>query len=242
MSELKLGSKIKGVLNDFVASLEKLYKKELISVILYGSAASGEFVDRHSNLNVLVVLRDIDLSALKKSSGVINKWKFQAINPLFFSEDYIKSSTDIFPIEFLDMKENYSVLRGKDVLREVSIDTRNLRFQCEHELKVKLIYLRQSFLKNIKDKALLEKILFKSFNSVMHILRNVVRLKGEEPSYLKQDILKDVASNFQINRDTWEKILAAKNKQLKLSSAEIELLFTSFIRDLDNIANLVDKL
>jgi len=242
MPELKLENKVKGLLNDFVASLDNLYKDDLISVILYGSAASGEFVNRHSDLNVLVVLKDVGLESLKSSSKLINKWKFRTIRPLFFSQDYINSSSDVFPIEFLDMKENYLVLTGNDVLKDIRIDTKNLRFQCEQELKIKLISLRHAFLRNLRDKAMLRVLLFKSFNSIMHILRNVLRIKGKLPPYLKQDILREVALNFQINQEVWEKILAAKNKQVKLNAAEIELLFIGFIKDLDRIANLVDKL
>lgn len=242
MPELKLEDKVKTVLDNFAASLENNFKDQLVSVILYGSAASGEFVNRHSNLNVLVVLKNTDLENLKKASGLVNKWKFRLIHPLFFSEDYIKSSTDVFPIEFLDMKENYAVLTGKDVLKDTSIDTKNLRFQCEQELKIKLISLRQMFLRNNRDKAALKALLFKSLNSVMHILRNVIRIKGKQPPYLKQDILKEIVLNFQINQDVWNKILAAKNKQVKLNSEQIELLFIGFVRDLEKIVNLVDKL
>lgn len=239
MPELKLKQKFQNILNDFIQSLQKAYKDELVSVILYGSAASGEFIHRHSNLNLLVVLKNTDLENLKIASGLINKRKFRTVHPLFFTEEYIKNSSDVFPIEFLDMKENYTVLAGSDVLRDISIDTRNLRFQCEQELKVKLISLKQLFLRNNKDKAALKSLLFKSFTSVMHILRNVIRLKGKQPPYLKEDILKEVALEFQIDTNTWQKILAGKFKQIKLGGREIEQLFIHFVRDLEEISEKV---
>lgn len=242
MPELKLEQKFQNILNDFIQSLQKIYKDELVSIILYGSAASGEFIHRHSNLNLLVILKNTDLENLKIASGLINKWKFRMVHPLFFTEEYIKGSSDVFPIEFLDMKENYTVLVGSDVLRDISIDTRNLRFQCEQELKVKLISLKQLFLRSNKDKAALKSLLFKSFTSVMHILRNIIRLKGKQSPYLKEDILKEVALEFQIDTNTWQKILAGKFKQIKLGGREIEQLFINFVRDLEKIINLVDKL
>ena len=57
------------------------------------------------------------------------------INPVFFTEDYIIRSTDVFPIEFLDMKENHVTLYGKDLFEAIAVDTKNLRFQCEQEIK-----------------------------------------------------------------------------------------------------------
>ena len=200
MEEPNLPKNLKDILEELIQGLKKVYADTLVCVILYGSAASGEFIDRHSNLNLLVVLKDTSLQNLKKASGFINRRKFAFVHPLFLTEEYIKSSSDVFPIEFLDMKENYRLLYGRDILAGVAIDTRNLRFQCEQELKSKLIVLRQMYLRRNKDSAGLRALLFKSFNSVMHILRNVLRLKGKEPAYLKQDILQDVAANFAINK------------------------------------------
>lgn len=242
MPELNLSPKIKNLLSEFSRGLEGIYGQELISVILYGSGASGEFVESRSNLNLLVVLKDDSPVHLKMASGLVRKPKFKAIKPLFFSREYINNSLDVFPIEFLDMKENYSVLSGLDILKDISVDTRNLRFQCEQELKLKLIRLRQLFLLESANIPLLRQALFKAFTSVMHILRNVIRLKGRQPPYLKDKILDAVASEFQIDKDCWFKILSAKNNRIKLASREIEALFTGFLKDLKNLAEAVDKL
>ena len=242
MPECKLNIKLRKILNVFVENIKNAFKENLVSVILYGSASSGEFIDKHSDINVLVVLKSIDLANLKMVSGLINKPKFRLIQPLFFTEGYIRSSTDVFPIEFLDMKENYTVLAGVDILKDLVIDLKNLRFQCEQELRVKLIALRQFYLSKNKDKSALSDFLFKSFNSIMHILRNVLRLKGEQPPYLKQDILNCIAAEFHIDKDTWVEILSAKNKQKKLNRLELERLFINFVGDLEGIINVIDRL
>lgn len=239
MKDLNIPGKLKKNLEDFLQRLKEIYQEALVSIILYGSAASGEFVDKHSNLNVLAVLTNTDLENLNKASKVINK--FRMINPLFLTEDYIVNSLDIFPIEFLDMKENYFVLYGKDVLKDIHIDTKNLRFQCEQELKAKLINLKQLYLRINKEKVALRNLLFKSFTSILHILRNVLRLKGKIPPYKKEDIIKELHQEFQIDRGIWDKILAAKNKQIKLSAKEIEFLFINFVKELGKIVDVVDK-
>ncbi len=239
MQELRLPAKHKESIQGFIDRLIGVYQDSLISVILYGSAASGEFIDRHSNLNLLVVLKNTDLGNLKIASRVMDKFKM--INPLFFTEDYINNSTDIFPIEFLDMQENYFVLYGRDVLKGINIDISNLRFQCEQELKVKLIKLRQSYL-TIDNKSALRILLFKSFTSILHILRNVLRLKGKKPPYNKEDILKELALEFHFDLEAWGKILAARNKQIKLSHRDTEELFVNFVRELEKIVETVDRL
>ena len=240
MEELKIPSRIKNNIQLFIQKLKEIYKQDLISVILYGSAASGEFVDKHSNLNFLVVLTNTDLENLREASRLMTK--FTIFNPLFLTENYIASSTDIFPIEFLDMQENYFVLYGRDILKDINIDITNLRFQCEQELKVKLINLKQLYLRINKNKTALRSLLFKSFTSILHILRNVLRLKAKLPAYKKEDILKELAAEFQIDMNIWGKILAAKVKQIKLNSKDTEQLFIDFIKELERVVDIVDKM
>ena len=242
MEELRLNNKLRAALSDFVLNLGKILNETLVSVILYGSAASGEFTDEHSNLNLLVVLKNSGLENLRAVSGLINQRRFRLIHPLILSEEYIQNSTDVFPIEFLDLKENYLVLAGRDVLKGISVDTKNLRFQCEHELKSKLIGLRQFYLRNNRQRLALLNFLLKSFTSTLHILRNVMRLKGKEAHYLKEDILKDISAEFKIDKDAWGKLAAVKNKRLKLNKNQIDELFVDFAHDLEKIVGIIDKL
>ncbi len=58
--------------------------------------------------------------------------------PLFLTEEQINSSTDIFPIEFLDMQENYTVIYGKDVLRDISVDIKNLQKFTKIQKKIRI--------------------------------------------------------------------------------------------------------
>ena len=241
MEELSLPEKLKDTLNEFIIRLKNTYGEELISIVLYGSGASGEFTTRYSNVNLLVILKDTSLDNLNKISTLITRHKFQMIKPLFFSEGYIKRSIDVFPIEFLDMKENHIVLHGKDVLSSLAIDIKNLRFQCEQELKAKLVNIKDAYLR-IRNKQELKRLLFSSFTSIIHILRNLVRLKGNSPSYLKEDVLKDISREFNIDTTNFNKILDAKKKNLILSSEETESLFFALVTDLEKIIDIVDKL
>jgi predicted nucleotidyltransferase len=240
MSELKKG--LQEALNNFTRGLQKAFGDNLLSVILYGSGASNEFVEKRSNLNLLVVLKNADLENLSAASGLIKRYRYRFIQPLFFSEEYLKKSTDVFPIEFLDMKENYRVLLGRDVLKDAFIDTKNLRFQCEQELKAKLISLRQLYLGRSKDTTVLLEFLLKSFTSILHIVRNVLRLKGKQPPYTKEAIINEVNAEFCVDTKTWERLLAAKGRRIRLHTKEIDLLFKNFVRDLEKIINIVDSL
>jgi len=240
MENLKMPDKLKVILKTFTDDLLEIYQGELVSVVLYGSAASGEFVDKHSNLNLLIVLKNTGFNDLKKSAKILRRFKM--LNVLFLTESYILSSLDIFPIEFLDMQENNFVLYGKDILKDIHIDTRNLRFQCEQELKQKLLKLQHAYIRAGSNNRILNTLLFSFFTSILHILRNVLRLKGIAPAYLKHEIIKELALQFNIESLLWEKILAARNKQIKLSAHESEELFIDFIKEVEIIISAVDRM
>ncbi len=240
MQEINISEKLKNSISLFVDRLKSIYAEQLVSVIFYGSAVSAEFVNKHSNLNFLIVLKDTDLSILKKASGIVRK--FRLFEALFLTEDYINSSTDIFPIEFLDMQENYKVVYGKDLLKDILIDTKNLRFQCEHELKVKLIALRQLYLRFSRDNLILQGALLKSFTSVLHISRNILRLKGKPAPYKKELIIGSLAATFPIDITVWQRILSIKNKEEKLSGLNTEALFIQFVKEVEKVVAVVDQL
>jgi len=225
MENINLLGKFKNILESFVSSLKETYEEGLVSVILYGSAARGEFSGKYSNLNLLVVLNDTSLPNLKKVSKLVNKIKFRRLNVLFFTPDHIKTSTDVFPIEFLDLKAHHIVLYGKDALKDVQVDIRNLRFQCEQELKEKLLNIKARYLRS-RSKFALKDLLFASFTSVSHITKSLNR----------------ITDKVSADSEVFRKIKEAKAGNVRLSSGEIESLFSDFVAELEKIVDLVDKI
>jgi predicted nucleotidyltransferase len=226
--------------DEFVNKLKEIYADGLVSAILYGSAASGEYVERHSNINLLIVLKDTSLPNLAKISPVINSFRFRTISPIFMTEHYIKSSCDIFPIEFLDMKENSLILYGKDVIKDINVDLKHLRFQCEQELKSKIVNIKRSYLGRMSRHGM-EQLLFKSLTSSLHILRNLIRLKGRVPPYEKDNVLKVLSAEFGLDITTPEIILSAKNDRRKLKPKELEDLLYELVAFLERASDTADR-
>ncbi|MCX5700207.1 MAG: hypothetical protein NTZ63_01500 [Candidatus Omnitrophica bacterium] len=240
MLEINVPDKIKQHINLFVDKLKSTLQEDLVSISIYGSAVSNEFVDNHSDVNFLIVLKNTDLQNLKRISKLTEK--FPLFQPLFLTQAYITSSVDIFPIEFLDMQENYLLIYGKDVLKELRIDIKNLRFQCEQELKIKLIGLRQFYLRNHIDKPALLQALLKTFTSVLHISKNILRLKEKPLVYKKELVINGLSEVFIIDINLWRELLSAKNKKTRLRNSDIESNFISFTNELQKLVDYVDKL
>ena len=245
MENLNLPESFVKMLDEFIDKLKCVYGgRELISVILYGSAARGDFSNANSNINLAVVLTDSGLANLKRMAAFAGAKAFKPLNVIYFTENYIRNSADVFPIEFLDMKESNIVLFGKDLLKGLDIDAKNLRFQCEQELKAKLINLKRLYLRNIRDRAALGGLLFRYFTSCLHIFKNLIRLKGAKASgaYSKKDIMEAMEREFGMDPGVFMKIMEAKNRDSRLSYGETEALLFGFAAELERIVDSVDRL
>ena len=162
---------------------------------------------------------------------------------MFLSREHILNSSDVFPIEFLDMKDDHICLYGSDVLKEVQIDPRNLRFQCEQELKSKLILVKQQYLRvNPKDKRALANLLFRNLTSVAHILRNLLRLKGKFLCARGRIYLKRSLPSFRWKPRYFLKIWQVKKDSARLSARDLKALLGGFVLELDKIIKAVDRL
>lgn len=168
--------------HEFAHELEKIYGAELKAVVLYGSAADGDHSKKYSDYNLFCVMEQPSAGALARANRVVRKWVRQGNPPPhFFGQEHIERSLDVFPIEFLDMQERHRVLIGSDPLAGVRVDPKNLRHQCESELKGKLIHLRAFYAANCHRPRRIARMMVESFPSFLAAFRAVLRLIGVAP-------------------------------------------------------------
>src|SRR5438477_12124150 len=140
------------LLSEFVEKMRTAAGENLLSVILYGSAADGEFHPEYSDLNLLCILRDSAHASLVRFNDAVDWWRKKKHRPpQFMSLQELKDSADVFSIEFLDMKQRHRVVYGEDVLQTLDIPMGMHRSQLEYELREKLLLLRQHVLLAAND-------------------------------------------------------------------------------------------
>jgi len=238
--ELKdLEPKFKKIISNFTEQLKLRLKNNLKSVILYGSLASGQHSRRHSDINILVLLYTVDLESLRNIALIKRNLRFRKIMPLAFDENYIKNSTDTFPIEFLDMREKHIVLWGEDCLKDIRIETANLRHQCEWELKSKIIKMQQFYINSRgKDRAL-KHLLLNSLPSLFVIFKNILRLKHTALEG-NNIILDEMVKNFGIDKTIFYNLLEARAGNYKIT--DTQKTFSRILTELVRLAGAVDNL
>jgi len=236
----KLNSHVRKVVVPFCQAMIGLHGDNLESISLYGSAVGEDFIPKESNVNLLFIMERIDSPDLKKSLKLVSQGRRKGIVPLFLTSQHMKSSTDTFPIEFLEMKENYIVLYGRDILGELKVNSRNVRLQCEQQLKGGLIRLYQVYLEiGMKDKRI-RSLLINSLTSFIPIFRSLLRLKGKVLPVKKRDIISDLEREFSVSGDIFLKVL--QMKEGKKVEDNLEKLFGDYLKQIERLCIICDRM
>jgi hypothetical protein len=181
-------------LKNLVERLHGAAKDNLESILLYGSAARGDFHEAHSDLNVLCVLRSLRTAELARIAPVVKWWTAVQHQPapLFFSSQELQQSADVFAIELLDMQQSHRVLYGPEVIAGINVPMNLHRVQVEHELRTLLLRLRQHFLHETENQHELGTVLARSFSTALTLLRHTLIAFEEQPPNAAGDAFKRI--------------------------------------------------
>jgi hypothetical protein len=231
------------VLNQLVERLKKAHQERLVSVILYGSAAVGDHHGRFSDLNILCVLREVTPRELGESAPVFHWWREQNNPaPLLLGREEVHTSTDCFPIEFHDIRERHRVLYGEDVVAGLEIDDSFYRAQVEHELRAKLLRLRQKAAGALGDKDLLRGLLADSLSTFCVLFRHALVLSGEEAQFEKRAVIEQAQRKFAIDPAPFHALLDLRERKLKPASIDPGPLFDGYLKQIRVVIDAVDRL
>ena len=230
--------------NELAHGLEKIYGDELKSVVVYGSAASEDFSKKFSDINIFCVLENPSPGNLAKANGIVRKWvKRGNPPPHFFDPKHIETSLDVFPMEFMDIKDQHKVLLGKDPLKDIEIDPKNLRHECETELKGKLLYLRGFYSENCNKPKLISKMVAKSFPTFLAVFRGIMRINGKTPPKDSKALIETLATMVDIAPEVFLEIVEIRNGESLLPRGDEALsLFERYIAEITTVTEYVDRL
>lgn len=228
---------------NFIDDLRSTHRDNLVSVILYGSAAAGDFVARQSDFNILVALKKIGPQDLRNAQPSIREWaRLGNPVPVYFTVSELQNAADVFPIEFHQMSIARKVLFGPDVLADLNISDKFLRLQAEYELRSKLIQLRRQYIPASASLEGLKALMADSLASFVAIFRAVLVLKGLTPPATKHEIADMTVKHLGIDGRPFEKIFEIReNKQnTKLDEVAANQLFGEYMEQIEKVIDAVD--
>lgn len=228
----------------FIDDLKATHGRNLASVILYGSAAAGDFVPRQSDYNLLIALHKIAPEDLRNAHASIREWhRLGHPVPVYFTVSELQNAADVFPIEFHQMEVARRVLYGTDVLEGLEISDVYLRHQVEYELRSKLILLRRQYIPASASAEGLRTLMAESLSSFATLFRAVLLLHGLTPPATKHEVIASASSRLGLDGAVFEQIFNIRENNLdhRLEEAEANALFGRYMDQIEKVINAVDN-
>ena len=231
------------LVNEFVEKLKAAAGTNLRSMILYGSAAAGDYVSDHSDVNLLCVLADTSFASIQALAPAIEWWaKKKHRAPLLLSAEEVRRSADIFSIEFLDMRRHYQLLWGEDVLKSLEIPMRFHRAQLEYELREKTILLRQRLLTaNNNDEAKWE-LLLRSLPAFGTLFRHALIALGDSEVRSKREAAAALGNKLAIDTSVFGDLLDIRERKKDKTTARVDGIFARYLKLVEQVTAAVDKM
>jgi predicted nucleotidyltransferase len=226
-----------------IGDLKATHGENLASVVLYGSAATGEFVRAQSDYNVLIALHRITPEDLRLSQAPVREWqRLGHPLPVYFTFAELRDAADVFPIEFHEMERARVVLYGRDPFETLQISDANLRHQTEYELRSKLIQLRRLYIPASASGSRLQDLMADSLKSFAAIFTAVLMLHGEEPPASKLERVRATVRLLGLDRATFERVAALRGGgDDELGEEEANELFASYLEQIERVIVAVDR-
>lgn len=230
-------------IESIIKEIKEIFRDNLVSVILYGSYIKGGYVYKKSDINLMIIRKKRDTGELTRLNKFYRKYffKFKLSLPLVLTADEIKTSTDVYPMEYMDIKNHHKLLYGRDIFKDLKIGLTNLRLELENQIKSKLIYLRESLVRFYKNRNALKFTALNSLSSLIIILKNIIELNKKEVPAAAEEIISEVSELTGFKLNSSEKLMKYKKGGIKYNNNELLLLYRDYISEFERLADYADK-
>ena len=238
-----LPDEIQKLLQTYVKDVKGVFGEQLEGMLLYGSAVRGEFLPGRSNLNILLLVSSYDSAVLKQYSALHRQWgKEQIVVPLFLTEEELRMSAAVFPLEFLEIQEHHRVLGGRDPFIGFHLKADRLREAVVQGLMSHLLRLRQRYVEGGGSDEATTILLPLSITSNLPLLRGVQRLLGRPVLTHSDAVIKDVAEQLNLDLQGLLDALLLKRGQISPGPREVPRLFDRYLQAATLLARAVELL
>jgi len=229
-------------LSELVERLKSAAAGNLKAAVLYGSAVSGDFHEKHSDLNVLCIVRSAAAADLEQLHPVAEWWTRQGNPaPLVFTFDEIVRSADVFAIELLDIKAHHRMLFGDDPFAGLDVPLRLHRLQVERELRTDWLRLRQAILAAPRKRDVHLGIMLRSVSAFCALFRHALIALGQPAAHSKGEAVDGIASLTGANPSAFHTVLDFRAGKRKEKEIDVEATLQTYLEFVEVVTNEVDR-
>ena len=227
----------------FLEDLVRVAGADLHSLHVVGSAVTPDWSEGRSDINTLLVLREMDLAVLEAIGPLGKRHRRTGIAPpLVMDSAYIAGSLDVFPMEFLELRLIHETVAGEDLLAGLEIGRADLRHQCEREVRSRLVGLRQAYLRSLGEPKALAEALAGFLAGYQPLARGILSLLGREVPVRRAEAFASLAAVAGPDAGVFAEVLAVKEGRAKPDADGVRALFERCHRATEQLGRTVDAL
>lgn len=152
---------------------------DLVGMILYGATARGEVRPHESDVDVLLVLRDVGVKNLDAIADALQAARYAArVETTILSEDELDPSREAFPLLYDDVRRHHVVLAGRDPFDPHPVDHAHERRRIEQVLRVTLVRLRRAITDALGAREAMGGAVLRRLARIELALRSFARIVG----------------------------------------------------------------
>ncbi|HOD53574.1 MAG TPA: hypothetical protein PKJ08_03505 [Candidatus Cloacimonadota bacterium] len=213
-------------------------KDQLLQVILYNDK------DPHSE-DVLIITQLTDLSKLKQAQNCVSKLMKKNIPaPFFMTPEFITSSLDSYPLEFLNIQTDYQNIwqkDDKDYLKNLHFDKQWVRLQVERELKGKYLLISTHYMAVNSSVSRLKQLVSESILSLKPVLKGILFLFDEEISPCYEDLISRIEGRLNIELRTLSRAFDIRFEKISFKQLNSEQFFENYLKELEVLFKKIEQ-
>ncbi|MCG6974284.1 MAG: hypothetical protein LJE66_14165 [Desulfobacterales bacterium] len=241
MADSKLNDAAAEWFKPFQDEILKSHKDNIHSITITGSSLTDDFDHKRSDVNSVLVLNKMDLGFLEVLASLGKRYGKKGISaPLIMTPEYIMHSLDVFPVEFLNIKLLHETLFGEDLFQNLEIDRKDLRIQCERELKVRLIGLRQGYIASMGDAKILSDLFVNTISGYIPLFRGMILILGKEPPLKNEDVLQVLENVSGVDTQVFKTVLKQNRQKTKMAISHLNVIFKDYYAAVEKLGDITD--
>jgi predicted nucleotidyltransferase len=151
IAALEVPENVRRVLTDVLRKAREVFTDDLLSAVLFGSAASGQMRPT-SDVNLLLVLKRLDFSAGERLSETLRLAEAAiGLKVMFLLETEVADAATAFALKFADIIERHVPLYGRNPFAALTVSRGAKIFRLKQVLLNLVLRMREAFIRSVGE-------------------------------------------------------------------------------------------
>jgi hypothetical protein len=225
--------------------LHELFGDALRAIALTGESAGAGYRPGRSLLELAVLLDAVTPEVLRRVRPHLRGWERRRVaTPLLLDARWLEGSRDVFPIEFLELREHHVLLHGEgDPFANLPVQPDHLRLEVEKQLRGKLLHLWGAYLDTRGSRRRLRALLLAAVPGFAWLLRGALHLAEgptAHPHAPDDELFAEVERRFGVSLPVLRRLARARRGAEPVASGELEGVFDAVLAEVRDLVGRFD--